>query len=93
MLEKLYEILPYSIRGGVYAAILISLATSLFFISLWLYKANEVSSLTLMSKYIAQGLLLLALGSLVAAAVVWLTTWISDYRSDHLPNWLRRRLY
>lgn len=90
MLEKLYSYLMYSIRGGAYATILISLSMWFLFLSFWLYKANGVAPLTLMSKHIAQGLLFLALSSLVAAAIVWLLTWISDYRSDHIPNWVRR---
>lgn len=83
----------YGIRGGAYAIILISLSMWFLFLSFWLYKANEVSPLILMSKHIAQGLLLLASVSLVAAAIVWLSTWISDYWSGHLPSWVRRQLY
>lgn len=90
MLEKLYEILTYGIRGGVYAAILISLATLLLFISLWLYKANEVGSTILLSRYIAQGLPLLACGLFVVAAVLWLMTWVDDYRSNYLPDCIRK---
>lgn len=92
MLEKLNLFIMYSLRGGAYATILILLSMWFLFLSFWLHKAKEVVPLILMSKYISQGLLLLALGSLVAAAIVWLTTWISDYRSDYLPSWVRRRL-
>lgn len=90
MLEKSYSFIMYSIRGGVYATILILLSMWFLLLSFWLYIANEVGPLTLLSKYIAQGLLLLSLGSLVAAAVVWLTTWISDCRSKYLPSLVRR---
>lgn len=93
MLEKLYEVITYSFRGGVYAAVLISLSVLFLFISTWLYKANEVGSTILLSRYIAQGLSLLALGLLFAAITVWLIIWISDYRSDYLPDCIRKESY
>ena len=93
MLEKISGFFVYCFRGGAYAAILMALSLCFFFLSRWLYSADQGSSLTIMSNYIAQGILWLGMGLWAAAVVVWLATWLSDYRSDYLPNWVRRELY
>lgn len=93
MLEKISGFFVYCFRGGAYAAILMALSLWFLFLSRWLYSAAQGSSLTIMSNYIAQGILWLGMGLFIAGLVVWLWTWVSDYRSDYLPNWVRRELY
>ena len=93
MLEKIIWFIVYGIRGGVYGLILILLSTWFILISHWLSSAAEGSSLILMSSYIAQGIFWLGIGSFATGIIIWLVTWISDYRSDYLPNWIRREMY
>ena len=93
MLEKISWLIVYGIRGGVYGVTLMLLSTWFILISRWLYPAAEGSSLILMSIYIAKGIFWLGIGSFATGLVIWLVTWITDYRSDYLPNWIRRDLY
>ena len=93
MLEKLYLFMLYGFRGLIRAVPFLLLSMVLIFISIKLYSINEISIYITMPTYIAKGIMLLALGALVAAVFVWIDNWISDYRSDYLPNWIRRELY
>ena len=93
MLEKIIWFIVYGIRGGVYGVTLMLLSTWFILISRWLYPAAEGSSLILMSIYIAKGIFWLGIGSFATGLVIWLVTWITDYRSDYLPNWIRREMY
>ena len=93
MLEKISWFIVYGIRGGVYGVTLMLLSTWFILISRWLYPAAEGSSLILMSIYIAKGIFWLGIGSFATGLVIWLVTWITDYRSDYLPNWIRREMY
>lgn len=93
MLEKISWLIVYGIRGGVYGVTLMLLSTWFILISRWLYPAAEGSSLILMSIYIAKGIFWLGIGSFATGLVIWLVTWITDYRSDYLPNWIRREMY
>lgn len=93
MLEKISWFIVYGIRGGVYGVIFILLSTWFILISHWLSSAAEGSSLTIISSYIAQGIFWLGIGSLAIGLVIFLVTWITDYRSDYLPNWIRKDLY
>lgn len=83
----------YGIRGFIRALPFMFLSLVLIFISNKLYLINEISIYITMPIYIAKGIMLLALGSFVTAVFVWIDNWITDYRSDYLPNWIRRELY
>lgn len=93
MLEKICWFMLYGFRGLIRAVPFFLLSMVLIFISIKLYSINEISIYITMPIYIAKGIMLLALGSLVAAVFVWIDNWISDYRSDYLPNWIRKDLY
>ena len=93
MMEKIYLFMMYGIRGFIRALPFMFLSLVLIFISNKLYLINEISIYITMPIYIAKGIMLLALGSFVTAVFVWIDNWITDYRSDYLPNWIRRELY
>ena len=60
------------------------------FINNNLLSATEGSSFAFMTNYLSNILMYLSWGALAAAAIVWLATWISDYWTGYLPNWIRR---
>jgi hypothetical protein len=93
MMEKIYLFMMYGLRGFIRALPFLFLSLVLIFISNKLYSINEVSIYTIMPISISKGIMLLALCSFVAAIIVWIYNWITDYRSDYLPNWIRRELY
>ena len=93
MLEKLYLFVLYGFRGLIRAVPFFLLSMVLTFINSRLHLITDAGLLASLLIYISNGLTVLALGSLVAAVFVWIDNWISDYRSDYLPNWIRRELY
>lgn len=93
MLEKISWFLVHGLRGGVYAVPLMLLSFALIFINNNLQSVTEGSVFAFLINYLSNGLMLLALGAWSAAAVVWLATWISDYWTGYLPNWVRREIY
>ena len=93
MMEKIYLFMTYGIRGFIRALPFMFLSLVLIFISNKLYSIKEISIYTTMPVSISKGIMLLALCSFVAAIIVWIDNWITDYRSDYLPNWIRRELY
>ena len=93
MLEKLCWGMLYGIRGGIYAVPLMLLSLAFTFINNNLHSVTEGVYFVFMINYISNGLMYLSLGALGAAAMVWLATWISDYWTGYLPNWIRRELY
>ena len=93
MLEKLCWVMLYGVHGAIYAVPLMLLSLVFTFINNNLLSATEGSSFLFMINYLSNGLMYLSLGALAAAAIVWLATWIDDYKVDYLPNWIRRELY
>ncbi len=93
MLEKLCWAMLYGVRGAIYAIPLMLLSLAFTFINNNLLLSTEGSSFLFMINYLSNGFMYLSLGALAAAAIVWLATWISDYWTGYLPNWIRRELY
>ena len=93
MLEKLCWGMLYGIRGGIYALPVMLLSLVFTFINKNLNSVTEYGSFVFINNYLSNVLMYLSFGALAAAAVVWIMTWVSDYRSDYLPNWIRRDLY
>ena len=93
MLEKLCWAMLYGVRGAIYAVPLMLLSLAFTFINKNLLSATEGSSFAFITNYLSNILMYLSLGALAAAAIVWLATWISDYWTGYLPNWIRRELY
>ena len=93
MLEKICWAMLYGVRGAIYAVPLMLLSLAFTFINNNLLSPNEGSSFLFMINYLSNGLMYLSLGALAAAAIVWIATWISDYWTGYLPNWIRRELY
>lgn len=93
MLEKLSWGMLYGIRGGIYAVPLMLLSLVFTFINNNLQSVTEYGSFAFMINYLSNVLVYLSFGALAAAAIVWLATWISDYWTGYLPNWIRRELY
>ena len=93
MLNKIGWLMLYGFRGLIRALPILLLSMVLTFINSRLYLVADVGFLVSLLIYISNGLTIAALGALVFAAFVWIDTWISDYRSDYLPNWIRKDLY
>ena len=93
MLDKIYWFMLYGFRGLIRAVPFFLLSMVLTFINSRLHLITDAGLLASLLIYISNGLTITALGALVFAAFVWIDTWISDYRSDYLPNWVRRKLY
>ena len=93
MLEKLCWGMLYGIRGGIYAVPLMLLSLVFAFINNNLSSVTEYGSFAFMINYLSNVLMYLSFGALAAAAIVWLATWILDYWTGYLPNWIRRELY
>ena len=93
MLEKICWGMLYGIRGGIYALPVMLLSLVFTFINKNLNSVTEYGSFVFINNYLSNVLMYLSFGALAAAAVVWIMTWISDYRSDYLPNWIRREMY
>ncbi len=93
MLEKLCWVMLYGVRGAVYAVPLMLLSLAFTFINNNLLSPTEGSSFAFITNYLSNILMYLSLGALAAAAIVWLATWISDYWTGYLPNWIRKELY
>ena len=93
MLNEIGWLMLYGFRGLIRALPILLLSMVLTFINSRLYLVADVGFLVSLLIYISNGLTIAALGALVFAAFVWIDTWISDYRSDYLPNWIRKDLY
>ena len=93
MLEKLCWFMLYGFRGFIHAVPFMFLSLALIFISSKLYSINEISIYKVMPVAISKGIISLTLISLAVPAIVWIMTWVGDYRRDHLPNWIKRQLY
>ena len=92
-LEKLCWFLLHGIRGGIYAVPVMLLSLVFTFINKNLNSVTEYGSFTFITNYLSNVLMYLSFGALAVASIIWLATWISDYRSDYLPNWIRREMY
>ena len=93
MLEKLYLFMLYGFRGLIHAVPFFLLSMVLTIINSRLHLITDVGLLASLLIYISNGLTILALVSLAASVFVWIDNWISDYRSDYLPSWIRKDLY
>ena len=93
MLNKIGWLMLYGFRGLIHALPILLLSMVLTFINSKLYLVADVGFLVSLLIYISNGLTIAALGALFFAAFVWIDTWIGDYRSDYLPNWIRKDLY
>ena len=93
MLEKLCWVMLYGVRGSIYAIPLMLLSLAFTFINNNLLSPTEGSYFVFITNYLSNGLMYLSLGALAAAAIVWIATWIRDYWTGYLPNWIRRELY
>lgn len=93
MLEKICWAMLYGVRGAIYAVPLMLLSLAFTFINKNLLSPTEGSSFAFMINYLSNGLMYLSLGALTAAAIVWIATWVLDYWTGYLPNWIRRELY
>lgn len=91
MLEKICWFILHGIRGGIYAVPFMGLFA--FLVSGIIQPSIGTSSFAIISAYVSNGITLLGWGVFVTGLVVWIDTWISDYRSDYLPNWIRKDLY
>ena len=93
MLNKIGWLMLYGFRGLIRALPILLLSMVLTFINSRLYLVADVGFLVSLLIYISNGLTIAALGALVFAVFVWIDNWISDYRSDYLPSWIRKDLY
>ena len=93
MLEKISWLFVYGLRGGIFALPLMFLSMVFTFINHNLHSTTETGSFAFIINYLSNGLTLFALGFLAVAVVVWLVTWIADYRAGYLPSWVRKELY
>ncbi len=93
MLNKMGWFMLYSFRGLIRVLPILLLSMVLTLINSRLQSVTDAGSLVYLLIYISNGLTIAALGALVFAALVWIDTWITDYRSDYLPNWIRKDLY
>ena len=91
MLEKICWFILHGSRGGIYAVPFMGLFA--FLVSGIIQPSIGTSSFAMISAYVSNGITLLGWGVFVTGLVVWIDTWISDYRSDYLPNWIRKDLY
>lgn len=91
MLEKISLLFIYGFRGLIHAISFMLLAALL--LSGILQPSIIPGTFEMLSTYVANGITLLGGGFFIASLIVWIDTWISDYRSDYLPNWVRREMY
>ena len=91
MLEKIFWFILHGIRGGIYAVPFMGLFA--FLVSGIIQPSIGTSSFSMISAYVSNGITLLGWGMFIAGLVIWIDTWISDYRSEYLPNWIRKDFY
>ena len=93
MLNKIGWLMLYGFRGLIRALPILLLSMVLTFINSRLYLITDIGLLASLLIYISNCLTILALVSLAASVFVLIDNWISDYRSDYLPSWIRKDLY
>lgn len=93
MIDKLCWFTLYGFRGFIYASPIFLLSMVLTFIHNRLFPVVDTGFFTAILTHLSNGFMLLELGTFFGAFLVWVVTWLSDYREGYLPNWIRKELY